>query len=142
MIRSQSAKRILIVEDEGLIALDLQNRLERLGYTVAGIANRGQSALEATRRGECDLVLLDIRLKGEPDGIETARQIRSWSDIPIIYLTAHSDAATLERARLTDPAAFLAKPLTCDLRPVIELAFDRHASSRKLADRGALLGRP
>src|SRR5579864_8164341 len=94
-------RKIVIVEDEGLIAADLQGRLERAGYRVPGVAASGGEALEVIRAESPDLVLMDIRLSGEMDGIEVADQVRSEFDIPVVYLTAYEDRQTLQRASRT-----------------------------------------
>jgi CheY-like chemotaxis protein len=104
------ARRILIVEDESLIALDLQRRLTRLGYVVVGLVTSGPQAIRAAYQLQPDLVLMDIRLKGEMDGIEAAQQIQANRPIPIIYLTAYVDEATMQRAQATSSWGFLRKP--------------------------------
>lgn len=104
------ARRILIVEDERLIALDLQRRLTRLGYTVIGIMASGPQAIAAAFQLQPDLVLMDIRLQGEMDGIEAALHIQTDRLIPVIYLTAYVDDATMQRAQATSSWGFLRKP--------------------------------
>ena len=94
-------RRILIVEDERLIALDLQRRLTRLGYTVIGIMASGPQAIAAADQLQPDLVLMDIRLQGEMDGIDAALHIQTDRPIPVIYLTAYVDEATVQRAQAT-----------------------------------------
>ncbi len=84
-------ERILIVEDERITAADLQDTLRELGYVVTGIASTGQDALREAERDPPDLVLMDIRIQGDMDGTETARQLRDRFDIPVVYLTAHAD---------------------------------------------------
>ena len=95
--------RILIVEDESIIALDLSGILRGLGYEVSGIVPSGTKAVEAAVADPPDLILMDIILLGDMDGIEASRRIRSSRDIPIIYLTANADPATVQRARDTEP---------------------------------------
>ena len=102
--------RILIVEDEGIIALDLQAALTRLGYVVVGIAAEGEKALQKVAEYHPDLVLMDINLKGEMDGIAAAEQILKRFGTPVIYLTAYGDEATLQRARITQPFGYQLKP--------------------------------
>jgi len=117
---------ILIVEDEAIIAKDLQVTLERLGYHVAGTTASGEVAIEMARRHLPDLVLMDIALKGQLDGIEAAAQIREVLGIPAIYLTAYADKATIERAKLTEPRGYLLKPFEeWELYAVVEAAL-RH----------------
>jgi len=101
---------ILIVEDEAIVALDLEDSLQSKDYHVAGIADNGREALSFLEKETIDLMLLDIQIKGDWDGIETARQLTAVKDIPFIYLTAFSDGETIERAKLTGPAAYLIKP--------------------------------
>lgn len=101
---------ILIVEDEMIVALDLQDRLQRLGYSVSETAMSGQEALKMAEEMRPDLIFMDIGLKGDMDGIEVARQIHARFAIPIVFLTAYGDANTRQRAEATSPAAFLAKP--------------------------------
>ncbi len=125
--------RILIVEDESIVALDLANSLEKMGYCVAGQVARGADAIRAAEDLHPGLVLMDIRLKGEVDGIEAAEQIRARCDIPVIFLTAHADEDTLQRARVTEPFGYLLKPFddrTLDSN--ISIALYRHAAEQKL----------
>lgn len=106
----ESKVNILIVEDEGIVALALEDTLQLEGYQVCGIADNGKEALRIAEKETIDLVLLDIQLKGDWDGIETARRLTALKEIPFIYLTAFSDDETLERAKETTPAAYLIKP--------------------------------
>jgi CheY-like chemotaxis protein len=101
---------ILIVEDEAIVAADLAAKLRQLGYEVAGIVSKGEEAVVLADSLRPDLVLMDIQLEGHTDGIEAAEAISSQLDLPIIYLTAHSDAATLARAKLSGPFGFILKP--------------------------------
>jgi CheY-like chemotaxis protein len=103
---------ILIVEDERLVARDLQRRLSRLGYTVVGQVASGSEAIQQALAQRPDLVLMDIRLQGEMDGIEAAGFIRTHLNIRVVYMSAYVDEATLTRAQATDPAAFLTKPFS------------------------------
>lgn len=105
-----SKERILIVEDEAIVAEELKEDLERLGYEVAGIIDTGDQVVETVAALKPDLILMDVRLKGSVDGIEAAYQTQAEFDIPVIYLSAYSDVETLERAALTTPAAYLIKP--------------------------------
>jgi diguanylate cyclase (GGDEF)-like protein/PAS domain S-box-containing protein len=118
--------RVLVVEDEGVIALDLKGRLQDLGYSVVGLASSGEQALRKVRQLDPDLVLLDIVIQGPMDGIDTAGRIREHSNIPVIFLTAHSDDATLMRAKATRPHGYLVKPFRPqELRTTIEVALTR-----------------
>lgn len=115
--------KILIVEDEMLIAANIANQLEAFGYEVIGIIPRGEEAIKVVHNEKPDLVLMDINLKGELDGIETAKKIQQEGQIPIIYLTANSDDEHFNRAKATNPYAFLSKPFKrLDLQRALELA--------------------
>ncbi len=116
--------RILIIEDESIVALDLATKLENQGYEVTGIVDNGTDALMAIENEIPDLVLVDITIKGTIDGIQTAEAINKIADIPVIYISALSDHKTLERAKATTPFAYLQKPFReIDLNMAIELAF-------------------
>ncbi|MCK6693883.1 MAG: response regulator [Thermoanaerobaculia bacterium] len=120
--------RILIVEDEPVIAADLADRLAEMGYHVAGQYGSGEAALHNLGQDAPDLVLMDIQLGGVLDGIETTRRIVEAQPVPVIFLTSNSDEATFTRAKSTHPAAFLSKPFRGkDLRHAIELALSRNA---------------
>ena len=117
---------ILIVEDESIVALDIQDKVEHLGYDVLAVVSSGEKAIEEVKKSQPDLVLMDIVLKGEIDGIETAERIRKHFDIPIIYLTAHSDTQTLNRAKITGPFGYLVKPFVdSELRSAIEVVLSK-----------------
>ncbi len=118
--------KILIVEDEQLVALDIEQRLTRLGYSVSK-ASTGREALGAARASRPDLVLMDIRLNGGPDGIEVAQTLHGTFDVPVVYLTAYVDERTLARARGSEPYGYLLKPFDeRELRATIEMALRRH----------------
>jgi CheY-like chemotaxis protein len=102
--------RILLVEDEMIVALDLQQRLEALQYQVVGPAVTGSEAVRLQQALAPDLILMDIKLRGPMDGVQAATRIRAGSAVPIIFLTASADAATLLQARQVGPADFLDKP--------------------------------
>ncbi|HAK45174.1 MAG TPA: two-component system response regulator [Spirochaeta sp.] len=103
-------EKILVVEDERIIAIDLQRRLERFGYTVVGIAAAGDQAIELVKQYSPDIILMDIMLVGDIDGIETATIIKNEFAIPVIFLTAYSDDKTLERAKIAEPSGYILKP--------------------------------
>ena len=103
-------EKILVVEDERIIAIDLQRRLERFGYTVVGIAAAGDQAIELVKEHSPDIILMDIMLVGDIDGIETATIIKNEYAIPVIFLTAYSDEKTLERAKIAEPSGYILKP--------------------------------
>jgi signal transduction histidine kinase len=131
----QSGARIMIVEDERVLALDLAETLDELGYTVAGMASRGDEAIELARRLDPQLILMDVRLEGDLDGIATAETIRDEHDVPVVFLTAHADDDTLHRATSSDAAAYLVKPFKApDLRCVIEIALHKHAADLRLRE--------
>ncbi|MCI0684555.1 MAG: response regulator [Gemmataceae bacterium] len=124
---------ILVVEDESIVAEDLRERLTKMGTTVLGPVATGEQAVEVAEQSHPDLVLMDIRLKGRMDGVEAADQIRKKCHIPVVYLTAHSDDHTLERAKRSQPEGYLLKPFEeSDLRVNIELALSKHAIEEQL----------
>jgi PAS domain S-box-containing protein len=126
-------KNILIVEDEALIGLDLKARLEQVGYTVPLIADTAEDALAGVECHRPSLVLMDIRLRGAQDGIEVADQIRRRFDLPVIFVTAHAERETLNRARITGPFGYIAKPFHgVDFRAQIEIALWKHQMEQKL----------
>ena len=102
--------KILIVEDEYIVAADLKQRLEDMGHEIVGIEEEGLAAIQKTAETKPDLILMDIKLKGEIDGIETAKQIQAIYDIPFIYLSGNIDINTLERAKITGPSGYIIKP--------------------------------
>ncbi|HLX82985.1 MAG TPA: response regulator [Terriglobales bacterium] len=121
-------QRALIVEDEVLIAEELRDRLSRLGFSIIAAVDSCDEAVAIAARERPDLVLMDIRLKGAKDGIEAAKEIRMQVDVPIVYLTAYSDRATLDRAKATDYDAYILKPFhRRELQSTIEVAIKRHA---------------
>ena len=116
--------KILVVEDEIIIAIDLKMRLENLGYHVSDIAVNGKDAINKTGKYNPDLVLMDILLNGEIDGIETAQQIRKLYNIPFIYVTGSYDNTILERAKITEPSGFIKKPFdNTEIQNAIQNAF-------------------
>ena len=128
----QSKTRVLVVEDEIVVSEDLQQRLVTLGFEVAGAANTAADAIRLAAATRPDVALMDIMLHGRPEGIDAAEHLRSKLDIPVIYLTAHSDPATLQRAKRTDPAGYIVKPFDdAQLRVALELAPVRHEMERK-----------
>lgn len=125
--------RVLVVEDQSIIALDLKSRLMGLGYEVAAVVDNAEAAIRQAGALRPDLVLMDVRLKGELDGIQAAERIRARQDVPVIYLTAHSDEQTLRRARLTEPQAYLLKPFEDrELHIAIEIARHKHAMEQQV----------
>ena len=127
--------KILVVEDEMLIAAKISMQLTNMGYEVTGILPSGEEAVLNVKENVVDLVLLDINLKGNIDGIETSKQIQQFSGIPIIYLTANGDEATFNRAKITRPAGFISKPFRqLDLQRAIELAICRMAQNENIQE--------
>ena len=126
---------ILVVEDELIVAKDIQQTLTSLGYTVPGIASSGEEALQKTEEFKPDLVLMDIKLKGDKDGIETAHEIKSKFDLPVVYLTAHADDETLQRAKVTEPFGYLVKPFEeRELYSTIEMALYKRKMEVRLKE--------
>lgn len=125
--------KILVVEDEGIVSLEIQTHLKRFGYEVAGAASSGEAAIELAAQTCPDLVLMDIRLKGKLNGIMAADHIRSNFDIPVIYLTAYADEDTLKQARITEPFGYLLKPFEeRELYGAIEMALYKHRMEGRL----------
>ncbi len=140
-----TAPSVLIVEDEGLIALDLSQRLTALGYQISGISASGENAI--TRVADIspdiilpDIILMDIRLQGQMDGIEAVDRIRQTADIPVIYVSSYTDDDTVRRAVQTEPMGYLIKPFSDqELRTAIEVALYRHTMEAKLRRQHAWL---
>lgn len=127
------AASIMIVEDEGIVAKDIETSLADLGYTISGVLSSGEEALAAVGKLKPDLILMDIMLQGKLDGVEAARQIMADSGIPVIFLTAYSDESTISRARETNAYGYLLKPFEeRELRSTIEMALYKSAMERKL----------
>ncbi len=127
------SERILLVEDERIIAIDLQRRLAKFGFMVCGIASGGREAIEMARETRPDIILMDVMLSGAIDGIEAAKAIRQTHDIPVIFLTAYSDEVTFERAKEAEPFAFILKPFKeKELHTTIDIALYKHRVDREL----------
>jgi len=132
--------QILIVEDDGIIAKDIQNTLEGLGYAVAAITSNAEGAIEKAAETQPDLVLMDIMLEGDMDGVEAAEQIRDRFGIPVVYLTAHADEKTLHRAKTTGPYGYILKPFNeMELHTNIEIALYKSGLEKKLKENEQLL---
>ncbi len=126
-------EQILVVEDESVVALNIRNRLRRDGYNVPTVATTGEEAIRKASELKPDLVLMDIVLKNDLDGVDAAAAIRREMDIPIIYLTAHADKDTVQRAKLTEPYGYILKPFQAkELYTAIELALHKHRHDRRL----------
>ena len=125
--------KIMVVDDEVIVAEDLKNRLENLGYNVPAIAHTGEEAIAGADETRPDLVIMDIELRGEMDGIEAAEVILRRFDISVLYLTAFSDDATLKRAKVTLPFGYLIKPFVeRELHSTIEMALYRQKMEREV----------
>jgi len=125
-VSAMAYAKILIVEDEKIVAKDIERSLKSLGYVVVAAVASAQEAIQQTQALQPDLILMDIMLRGSMDGIEAAEQIRSGFDIPIIFLTAYADESTLQRAKITEPFGYIIKPFDeRDLHTSIEIALRR-----------------
>jgi DNA-binding NarL/FixJ family response regulator len=125
-------EKILVVEDDTIIAITIEGRLKEFGYKVVGRASTAQDAIKKTIELEPDLVLMDIHLKGPVDGIEAAQTIYGIYNIPVVYLTAFSDENTLERAQKTSPFGYIVKPFSdSTLKTTIKLALLKHDAEKK-----------
>jgi PAS domain S-box-containing protein len=123
---------IMVVEDEIVVAMEIEEKLKSIGYDVVAICSSGEDAVSEIADRRPDLVLMDIRLDGELDGIQTAELIRRQHDVPVIYLTAYADDTTLNRAKLTEPFGYLVKPFSeTELRTTIEVALYKHVQDLK-----------
>lgn len=126
--------RIVIVEDEGIVALQIRTSLEQRGYTVTGVFASGEEALANVQAAAPDLVLMDMKLAGELDGIDAANLLRQRHDLPVVFLTAHSEEGTLERAKRAEPYGYVLKPFDPhDLHITIEMAHYKHELDREKA---------
>ncbi len=126
-------KNVLIVEDSQVVVLELRERLKSIGYKIAGSAATGEKAIELTREKNPDLILMDIKLEGNMTGINAARAIQKFTDVPVIYTTAYSDNETLKDLNKTSPYAYLKKPYDDrELSTAITIALDRYENAKKL----------
>lgn len=131
---------VFIVEDEAIVADDIRETLKSLGYAVAGMARTGESALEKIAETRPDIVLMDIHIVGNMDGIETAGKIRTLYNIPVVFLTAHADAGVLERAKKTEPYGYIIKPYDDrGLQSTIEMALYKFKADERIRDNEALI---
>ncbi|MEG4166492.1 MULTISPECIES: ATP-binding protein [unclassified Microcoleus] len=127
--------KILVVEDEVIVAQDIAGRLKKLGYAVTATVSSGEEAIQKAIENPPDLVLMDIVLKGEIDGVTAAEEIRTNRNVPTVFLTAYADDQTLQRAKLTDPFGYIIKPFQQnDLRVAIEIALHRHEIETKMRE--------
>jgi len=134
---------VLIVEDEGVVALDLSRRLQSMGWANVSMVQTGADALQHVIETHVDLILMDIGLRGSIDGAEAAERILQKQDIPVVYVTADSDDETLERTRRTSPSGYVWKPLEdSKLRTTIEKALGRHSKRKATGVRMEGMERP
>jgi PAS domain S-box-containing protein len=132
-LTERRTENILIVEDEGLIAADVQRKLQRLGYPVPAVAQSGVEAIRLARSTPFVLVLMDIRLQGDTDGIATAQALKDEFATPVVYMTAHADQETISRAKLTEPLGYVIKPVTDgDLSSTVQISLYRHRMERRV----------
>lgn len=127
--------KILVVEDESIIAEDIRASLMSMGYKVSSVVSTGEAAVENVKEHKPDIVLMDIMLQGEMDGIEAADEIRKHFNVPVVYLTAYSDEHILERAKITAPFGYIIKPFKePELHITIEMALFKHKMEMKLKE--------
>ncbi len=127
--------RILIVEDEWIVANDIQTSLQKLGYEISAVVASGEEAIQEAENKHPDLILMDIVLQGKIDGIEAAREINLRLDIPVIYLTAYSERGLLEQAKRTEPFGYMIKPFRDkELHTTIEMALFKHQTEKELKE--------
>ena len=127
--------KVLVVEDQRIVAKDIQAKLEGLGYEVPAIVSYGEQVQDIAERTRPDLVLMDIKLEGAMDGIEAAVKLRHAMEIPVIYITAYADDDTLKRVKLSEPYGYLLKPFEeRDLSITIEIALYKHRMEKKLKE--------
>jgi len=123
----------MVVEDERIVAMEIQRVLKRLGYVVLAVAFSGEEAIQKAKKTRPDLVLMDIKLKGNMDGIDAAKQICVNFHIPVVYLTAYADEDTLQRAKITEPYSYIVKPIReRELHAIIEMAIHKHKAEEEL----------
>lgn len=131
---------VLIVEDEKIVAKDIEHCLKKIGYNVCGIASNGVDALKLVEEQKPDLILMDIMLKGDMSGIDIASQVKANDQIPVIFLTAYADEHTLSRAKVTEPYGYIIKPFKeIDLHTSIEMALYKHSKENEFKKERDLL---
>jgi len=124
---------VLVVEDESIVSKDIQYSLKKLGYNVVGVAATGQKAIDLCGEKSPDIILMDIMLKGDINGIEASTRIKESYNIPVIFLTAYADENTLSKAKVTEPYAYIIKPFKeIDLHTSIEMAFYKHSKELEI----------
>lgn len=131
---------VLVVEDESIVSKDIQHSLKKLGYNVVGSSATGEKAIELAGSEQPDIVLMDIMLKGEMNGIEAAENIKKSYSIPVIFLTAYADESTLSKAKITEPYGYILKPFKeIDLHTTIEMAIYKHSKEQEVVKERDLL---
>src|SRR5690606_30311882 len=124
---------VLVVEDESIVSKDIQHSLKKLGYNVVGAASTGERAFELASQEKPDIILMDIMLKGDMNGIDTAQKVKEELQIPVIYLTAYADESTLEKAKVTEPYGYIIKPFKeVDLHTSIEMALYKFSKEKEV----------
>jgi two-component system, cell cycle sensor histidine kinase and response regulator CckA len=137
---ARSCAKVLIVEDEGLIAFDIRTRLEKLGYIVTGVCASSDEVFRAIAADVPELILMDIRIKGDIDGIDVSRRVQIQYDVPVVFLTAHSDPKTIERVKEAGPYGYVSKPFHgMSLATTIDIAVSKHRAERELRRQRGLL---
>lgn len=131
---------VLVVEDESIVSKDIQHSLKKLGYSVVGAASTGEKAIDLALSANPDIILMDIMLKGDMNGIEAADEIRKTCSIPVIFLTAYADESTLSKAKITEPYGYILKPFKeIDLHTTIEMAIYKHGREQEVLKERDLL---
>lgn len=128
-------KNVLIVEDESIVALEMSNYAESLGYNVVGMASNALSAMDVLKEEEVNLILMDVYIKGDIDGISCTEMIKKEQDIPVIYISAFSDDETLDRAIKTEPSSYLVKPFNRkELKIAMQIATNKYGANMRVGD--------
>jgi len=131
---------VLVIEDESIVSKDLQHSLTKLGYNVVGAASNGEKAIELAGLKKPNIILMDIMLKGDMNGIEAAEKIKELYSVPIVFLTAYSDESTLSKAKITEPYGYILKPFKeIDLHTTIEMAVYKHGKEQEIVKERNLL---
>jgi DNA-binding LytR/AlgR family response regulator len=125
--------KVLVVEDEKIVSKDIQLSLKKLGYQVVGTADTGEGAVQEALEKRPDLILMDIMLKGDMTGIDATEEIRKHMDVPVVYLTANTDGATIQKAKETQPHGYIIKPFKeVDIHTTIEMAIYKHSKEAEV----------
>jgi len=131
---------VLVVEDESIVAKDIELTLEKFGYKVCGVANNADDAIKLAKSKKPDVVLMDVMLQGEKTGIDAAEEIGKDLSIPVIYLTANTDSDTVQKVKMTQPFGFIAKPFKeVDINTAIEIALYKHSKESEVKNERDML---